>query len=150
MKKPKGHRLRIGRHSGSNQIYLITTAIKNREKIFTRFEVGRLVVAALKHEEKRAKTLAFVVMPDHLHWLLQLNDSADLSRVVANMKSGSAYLINKCMSRSGPVWQRGFHDHAVRYDEDLKHLARYVIANPLRAGLVNNIADYPLWDAAWL
>ena len=45
---------------------------------------------------------------------------------------------------------RGLHDHAVRSDEDFRALARYVVANPLRAGLVSQIGDYPLWDAAWL
>ncbi|MFB6261862.1 MAG: transposase, partial [Thiohalorhabdaceae bacterium] len=49
-----------------------------------------------------------------------------------------------------PVWQPGFHDRAIRREEDLEAVARYVVANPLRAGLVDRIADYPHWDAAWL
>jgi putative transposase len=48
------------------------------------------------------------------------------------------------------LWQRGFHDHAIRKDEDIKRIARYIVANPLRAGLVEKIEDYPLWDAIWL
>ena len=42
------------------------------------------------------------------------------------------------------------HDRAVRHDHDLRALARYVIGNPLRAGLCDRIGDYPFWDAAWL
>jgi hypothetical protein len=38
----------------------------------------------------------------------------------------------------------------VRRQQDMRALARYVIANPLRAGLVESIGDYPLWDAIWL
>jgi hypothetical protein len=38
----------------------------------------------------------------------------------------------------------------LRQDEDVARVARYVVANPLRAGLVKRIGDYPLWDAAWL
>jgi hypothetical protein len=49
-----------------------------------------------------------------------------------------------------PVWQRGYHDHAVRREEDIKSLARYVIANPVRAGLTHSVGSYPHWDAAWL
>ncbi len=41
-------------------------------------------------------------------------------------------------------------DHALRKDEDLVHLARYVVANPVRAGLVERLGDYPLWDAQWV
>lgn len=48
------------------------------------------------------------------------------------------------------VWQRGFHDRALRQEEDLIATARYVVANPLRAGLVDRIGDYPWWDAVWL
>ena len=49
-----------------------------------------------------------------------------------------------------PVFQKGFYDHAVRDDEDLRALARYLVANPVRAGLVDRVNDYPHWDAVWL
>ena len=52
--------------------------------------------------------------------------------------------------RWAKVWQKGFHDHAIRRDEDIKAVARYIIANPLRAGMVDRIGDYPFWDAVWL
>jgi plasmid stabilization system protein ParE len=39
---------------------------------------------------------------------------------------------------------------AQRAEEDLIKIARYIVANPLRARLVEHIGDYPLWDAAWL
>lgn len=48
------------------------------------------------------------------------------------------------------IWQRGFHDHALRDDEDLRDIARYIIANPLRSGIAKNIGEYPHWDAIWL
>jgi hypothetical protein len=52
--------------------------------------------------------------------------------------------------RCGPLWQTGYHDRAIRDGEDLLPFARYIVANPLRAGLVEKIGDYPLWDASWL
>jgi hypothetical protein len=51
--------------------------------------------------------------------------------------------------RPGPVWQPGYHDHALRREEDLVTVSRYLVANPLRAGLVAYIGNYPLWDAIW-
>lgn len=48
------------------------------------------------------------------------------------------------------LWQDGFHDHALRAEEDVVEVARYVVSNPLRAGLVRCLGDYPLWDAVWL
>ncbi|UZE26759.1 transposase [Pseudomonas asplenii] len=58
--------------------------------------------------------------------------------------------VNASRGQSGQVWQRGFHDRLIRRDEDLPGVARYVIANPVRAGLVKRVHDYPLWDAIWV
>jgi hypothetical protein len=49
-----------------------------------------------------------------------------------------------------PIWQAGFHDRAMRKEENLQAFARYIVANPVRAGLVNRVGDYPHWDAMWL
>lgn len=102
------------------------------------------------------ESLAFVVMPDHLHWLLVLQGNRTLSDLMRSIKGRSANLISKKGRQAGlPVgvgnlWQDGFHDHALRQEEDVKSVARYVVANPLRAGLVSKIGDYPLWDAKWV
>jgi putative transposase len=48
------------------------------------------------------------------------------------------------------IWQTGFHDHALRADEDVVRVARYIVANPLRAGLVSSPGEYPHWDAVWV
>ena len=87
-------------------------------------------------------TLAFVIMPDHLHWLLCL-EQATLSTVVGAVKSVTAHAYG-CT-----LWQEGFHDHALRKEEDLVETARYIVANPLRAGLVKRLGDYPHWHAVW-
>lgn len=97
-----------------------------------------------------AQTLAFVVMPDHFHWLLLLSGSRSLSGCVNTVKSFSSRRINQRLSRHGPVWQTGFYDRAIRRDDDLLQVARYIIANPLRAGIVASVREYPLWDAKWL
>ncbi|MEE4463301.1 IS200/IS605 family transposase, partial [Azotobacter chroococcum] len=43
-----------------------------------------------------------------------------------------------------------YHDRAARSVDDLRAMARYIVANPVRAGIVETVGDYPLWDAAWL
>lgn len=150
MNKPHGDNLRKGRASEPNRIYLITTVTQDRMPHFTDFHLGRLLVHTLRGEIPRAETLAYIVMPDHLHWLMQLRESHDLSRVIADVKSISSRRINRTLERSGPLRQAGFHDHALRRDDDVVGVARYVVANPLRSGLVKSLGDYPLWDAIWL
>ncbi len=88
-------------------------------------------------------------MPDHLHWLIQLQE-IPLPKLVLQLKSRSAISIDKARNASGRVWQKGFHDHALRKEEGLTATARYIVANPLRAGLVQRVGDYPHWDAIWL
>ena len=145
--KPHAKRLRIGRVSQTEQIYLITVVTDCRRFIFDDFYAARTLIQTLKTEDdaQRATTLAFVVMPDHLHWLMQLEEGAQLARCVRNIKSVTTHRLALCHT----VWQRGFHDHAVRREEDLQALARHVVANPVRAGLVQRAGLYPHWDAVW-
>jgi REP element-mobilizing transposase RayT len=156
--KPHARDLRKGRYSENNRIYLVTTVTDQRQKIFTDFPLGRKIVHAMSYQQQQQKvnSLAFVIMPDHFHWLFALQNDSSLAEVMRSVKGSSAYQIQKIRRERGEIprkqalWQDGYHDHAVRKEEDLQQLARYIVANPLRAGIVNKIANYPLWDATWL
>ena len=146
------HHLRKHRVSDINRGYLLTTVTRNRSPVFRDFQLARLAIHQLRHcdETGHSTTLAFVLMPDHLHWLVQLRQGT-LAGLMQRFKSRSAAAINRANHTPGTsLWQPGFHDHAIRDGEDIRHLARYVIANPIRAGLVETIGQYPHWDAAWL
>ena len=122
--KPHGRNLRRGRYSQPGQIYHITSTTSHREPIFTDLYLGRCFVRALMEENYSAETLAYVLMPDHFHWLMQLQEKADLGISVGRVKSVSAHMINKYSGWKGQVWQSGFYDHAIRKEEDVVHLAR--------------------------
>ena len=143
--------LRKGRHSCPGQIYLITAATLGREPIFTDLYLGRILVREMMDVQAHhlARSLAWVVMPDHWHWLFEL-ESGSLQGVVQRVKSRSAIAVNKARGTEGRLWQRGFHDTAIRKEQDLLCCARYVIANPVRAGLVLSVRQYSLWDAMWI
>jgi len=102
------------------------------------------------HDDKEVASIAWVVMPDHVHWLFQLEEKSGLSNVMKRLKACSAKRINEALKKEGAVWQRAYYDHAVRKDEDIREIARYMIANPLRKKLVSEIGKYPLWDAIWV
>ena len=148
---PASHRLRTGRYAEPNRIYILTTNTLDREPIFADFALGRLVVRQFRRAQELglANSLAWVVMPDHFHWLIEL-ESCSLRRLMRETKSLATREVNHCTGRSGPLWQQGYHDRALRMEDDLVKMARYVVANPLRAGLVHKLGDYPLWDAVWL
>ena len=143
----KANRLRIGRYNQANGIYHITTTTWRRTSYFANLYHGRLLVRQLYQQQ--ATTLCYVVMPDHLHWLMQLNEGANLSTVVQKLKSCTRHQL-RYAGITQPIWQKGFYDHALRKEEDIKVIARYIVANPVRAGLICSVWQYSLWDAVWL
>ena len=147
-----GSNLRLGRYSNENNIYFVTTNTHEREPLFNDFGCARIVINNLKlsDEQKITSTIGYTLMPDHLHWLFRLNDITDLSRAVGYVKGRSAKQINTHLKRNINVWQPGFYDHCLRQDEEIKEVMRYIVANPLRANLVENIGNYSHWDCMYL
>lgn len=82
-------------------------------------------------------------MPDHLHAMILLGEKESLSLVVQRVKSLIAARVNQCHGTSQAVWQHGFHDHALTAPENIADFARYLVNNPVQAGLVENSGDYP-------
>ena len=149
----RGHRaLRRGRVSLAGQVYHVTVATRGRAPWFTDFETACEAVRGFLRPSVLgdAVLLAWVLMPDHAHWLLQPGGGMTLETVVGRMKSASSVRANRVLGRRGPLWQPAFHDRALRREDDLRTVARYIVANPLRAGLAGRIGDYPFWDCVWL
>lgn len=148
-KRHPGHQaLRKGRVSIPNQIYLITVCCKNREKLFLDHNAARAVASTLyrvlKHQN--STILAWVLMPDHMHLALQLAEAETLGKIMNRVNSCSAIAVNRAMNRKAPVWQGAYHDHSLRDDEHLLIAIRYLVCNPIRAGLVEKLGDYPYWN----
>ncbi|MEI7870180.1 MAG: transposase [Candidatus Methylumidiphilus sp.] len=150
--KPGHAALRKGRVSLHGQIYLVTTTTLDRQSVFLDFRAAQ--AAARSFEDKSvladATLLAWVLMPDHFHGLLQLGETIDLQNMMNRLKSASARRVNRVIGHEGALWARTHHDHALRQEEDLLQTARYIVANPVRAGLVKRVGDYPFWNAVWL
>lgn len=146
-----GYQLLRGRCSQTSRIYSVTAVTDQRQPIFYDFHIARLLVKQLKHahEDGLVGSLTWVIMPDHFHWLFELKQKT-LSEVMCRVKSRSSLSVNHARNTQGRLWQKGYYERAIRKEEDLKAIARYIVANPLRAGLVRQIGDYPLWDASWI
>ena len=86
--------------------------------------------------------LAYCLMPDHAHLLVEgLADTSALRRFakLAKQRSGARHAIDVGQR----LWQEGYDEHVLRGDEDARHVARYIIENPVRAGLVTTPFQYP-------
>ncbi len=149
---PHSQDLRKGRRSQLGQIYLITTRCYSKQLTFLNFKLGQIVVDAIERSDAEggSKTLAFVVMPDHIHWLLELTGNQSLSGIVGRVKGRVSRQINLIRNAQAPVWQSGFNDRALRRTESIRSVRDYILNNPVRAGLVSHYLEYPLLFTAWL
>ena len=148
-----GHQaLRRGRWSEPGRIYLVTTTTYRREPHFSRWEAASSmseVLACSSTWSPHAELLCWVLMPDLWHGLVRLTGTVSLSHLVGAAKGRSAHAIRH-VAAGRRIWADGFHDRALRQDHDVLVAARYILANPVRAGLVPRVRDYPYWDAVWL
>ncbi len=144
--------LRRGRVSQRSLYYSVTTVTYRRTPWFRNPACARAVIVELRENAQvcGTATFAWVLIPDHLHWLFALEGDLGLAGIMRRFKSRSAHAVNHVLGRTGPLWQRAYYDHALRRDEDLHMSARYLIENPVRAGLVRDVGHYPHWDAIWV
>jgi len=124
--------------------YFLTICASERQKVFRSGTTATVVIEQIRHtaHESGFAVLAYCVMPDHLHLLVEgRSASADLRRFIkrAKQRTGRSY------SRTAGVrlWQEGYYDRVLRRDEDARAVARYIVENPVRAGLVNLPHEYP-------
>lgn len=145
------HLLHKGRVSIPFHYYVITAVTFERKNIFKNHLTAQIAIQALYNLDQieAIKIICYVLMPDHLHCQFQLLEQSSLPQVVKQFKGSTAYSLNKKLNIKN-VWQKGYYDHNIRNEKDLIKQARYIVANPLRAGLVNNIGDYPYWNCIYL
>ena len=142
--KPGSSRLRAGRHSAAGQLYLLTTATHLRQPILDIPEYAQIVLDAIRSPLRIRYFMvdAAVVMPDHIHIAGSLQGSRTLDQFMRSLKGYTGRQLCKC-GLTAPVWQSGYHDHAARSVDEYRDCVQYLLENPLRAGLVHRVADYP-------
>lgn len=111
-------------------------------KYLAKATVAEVVHAALlAFHGKRYALLAWCIMPNHVHVLLQVKAGHPLDRVVHSWKSYTAKEANRLLGRSGTFWAREYFDRSIRNDGHLAWTVAYIEGNPVKAGLCTNIDD---------
>ncbi len=81
-------------------------------------------------------------MPDHVHLLLiAQSEDADLTRFVKHAKQVTGFAYRQAKGQS--LWQPGYHERILRDDEATLSVARYILENPVRAGLATTLGEWP-------
>jgi len=124
--------------------FSVALATAHRAHHFNNADTVRLCLDALNETAGwyHASVFAYCFMPDHLHLLVATPLGVDLVQFVRQFKQLSAYRFRRERS-SVPLWQARFYDHALRSDESLLDVARYIWENPVRTALAQCPHDYP-------
>jgi REP element-mobilizing transposase RayT len=80
---------------------------------------------------------AWVIMPNHIHALVEPLEKHTLGAILQRWKGASARMINQALGRSGSLWQAETFDHIVRSEAQFDHYRRYIAGNPGKAGLTD-------------
>ena len=125
--------------------YLLTWCTDARARVFEDLDVARSVERQILLTAARGgfAVLAYCLMPDHVHLIVEGRDeSADLRRFVRQVKQASGYAYARIARR--PLWQPRYYERVIRDEESTRACVRYLLENPVRAGLVDFPRQYPL------
>jgi putative transposase len=125
-------------------IYFITACTHKRQPCLNNLDIHQRLTEFGKAGEERAAWLgAFVLMPDHLHAFVIINDEQlKLSTWVKSLKNALSKVLRE-KDVPSPHWQKGFFDHILRSADSYSEKWEYVRENPVRAGLVTVWNDWP-------
>jgi REP element-mobilizing transposase RayT len=121
-------------------IYFVTLCVEGRLKVLADPHVFAAIEATVA-QLLRWRLLSGVVMPDHVHFVVTPTEERGLS--VGDFASGFKRLLKKRIPAQDWEWQRGCFDRLLRSNESAQQKWIYVEQNPVRAGLVQSVADWP-------
>lgn len=111
-------------------------------------DMARLVEGALLHfDEQRYRLLAWCIMPNHVHVLVETRMGFPLAEVIHSWKSFTSHEANRILQRNGTLWQREYLDRFVRNAEHYENVIAYIEENPVKAGLAKVKTDWH-WSSA--
>ena len=130
-------------------IYFVTACTFNRKAVLATREVHEVFLEfARAGEAHGAYVGAYVIMPDHLHLFVALEQNRRLSNWMKSLRN----TLSKSLRSVGipaPHWQKGFFDHVLRSDESYSQKWEYVRDNPTRAGLAKSWEEWPYRGEIW-
>jgi putative transposase len=107
-------------------------------------ELATIVSDAIKHfDGDRYDVDSFVIMPNHVHAIVQFRHDGGLSTIGQSWMRYTARAINKNIGRTGELWQPEPFDHIIRSPEQFEYLQRYIAANPTKAKLARG--EFVYW-----
>ena len=124
--------------------YFITASAYMHQNLFQRTETADLLLTTLF---RYRDTGEFVVMPNHMHLLLSVDDDHAIGRGVQLIKGGFSHAMGKAGLKLKAVWQPSYYEHRVRDAEEYGRMRAYIHDNLVRRALVRTAEEYPYSSA---
>lgn len=126
------------RYYQDNNIVFITIVTYNRQPIL--IKNIELLRQSLKEIKYKHKIIAGVILPDHLHIIIQTNEANDFPKIISSFKSNFSRKIPKNIEqtieqlarREKGIWQRKYYDHVIRNNSDFNKHLDYIHFNPTK------------------
>jgi REP element-mobilizing transposase RayT len=137
--KSRSVRLKGADYSATGRAYHVIIGSRHKQFLFVEESVSQKIIHVLMKacELHGFRPVAYCLMPDHLHILVQSEEtSTSLPMFVRAFKSFASRAARR------RLWQRGYYEHIMRSDESLITTAEYIVNNPVRRGLVQRREDY--------
>jgi putative DNA methylase len=114
----------------------------------TRPAIAGIVQNALLHlGNEKYRLIAWVIMPNHIHFLIRPAENHKLEKIIHSLKSFTAQQANKLLNRRGKFWQEEYFDRYIRNYEHFEKTINYIEMNPVKAGLCAKPADWKFSSA---
>ncbi len=131
----------------TNTVYHVTARGNNRDKLFLSDKDREAYLRLWRKYSRELEfdVYAYVLMTNHVHWLVRTG-RVPISDVIHSIHSVYARIFNQTHERVGHVFQGRFNSQVCQDESYLLSLCRYIHRNPLKAGLVENLSEYP-WSS---
>ncbi|TDP40196.1 putative transposase [Idiomarina aquatica] len=144
----------VRRHFNESCYCFITVSTQNRRPVLTRPEVIQALRAAVKRTMSTHpfKIQAWVVLPDHMHFIIRVDDNqfdervkrikSFTTRALPDFSAKSQRNASKYKRVQGTLWHNRFYDHMIRSEKELYMYSLYCCFNPVKHGYVKNAIDW--------
>jgi len=114
--------------TAESRCYFVTANTHGKTQALAEREAAQIVIDALYHLRSlgRIRLHAFVVMPDHFHFITSLSEGETVSRLMHSLKSYTANEINRRRGERCALWQQGSYSHGIRDERDMVARVNYI------------------------
>lgn len=131
-----------------NAIYHVIQRGNNRQRIFREADDCKKILLLIKDYNAKYpfELYNYCIMDNHIHLLIKVFKKEDLAKLTKGIFQSFRFYFQKKYPYIGYLYQGRYKSKIIDRDEYLLECARYIETNPLRAGMVKNIIDYP-WSS---